>query len=46
VGKKVVLESQVAPGLLGGFVAKVGGKLLDGSVRGRLEALKQEMIGV
>lgn len=46
VGKKVVLESQVAPGLLGGFVAKVGGKLLDGSVRGRLEALKREMIGV
>jgi len=46
VGKKVVLESQVAPDLLGGFVAKVGGKLLDGSVRSRLEALKREMIGI
>jgi len=45
VGKKVMLESEVDPGLLGGFVARVGGKLLDGSTRSRLEALKREMAG-
>lgn len=46
VGKKVVIESKVDPGLLGGIVARVGGKLLDGSTRSRLEGLKKELSGV
>ena len=45
VGKKVVVKSEVAPDLIGGFVARVGGKLLDGSTRGKLVALKKEIIG-
>ncbi len=44
-GKKVVVKSEVDPGLIGGFVARVGGKLLDGSTRTRLEALKKELAG-
>lgn len=43
VGKKVTLKTAVDPGLLGGVVARVGGKLLDGSTRTRLEALKEAM---
>jgi F-type H+-transporting ATPase subunit delta len=43
VGKKVVLTASVDPRLIGGMVARVGGKLLDGSVRSRLMALKSEI---
>lgn len=46
IGRKVVLKSEVDPAVVGGFVARVGGKLLDGSTRGKLEALKKELIGV
>lgn len=45
VGKKVVVKPEVDTGLLGGLVARVAGKLLDGSTRSRLEALKRELGG-
>jgi len=46
VGRKVVLKTARAdPGLIGGIVARVGGKLLEGSTRGRLEALRRELAG-
>ncbi len=43
VNKKVVLKSEVDSSLIGGIVARVGGKLLDGSTRSRLAALNNEM---
>jgi F-type H+-transporting ATPase subunit delta len=43
MGKKIVLEASVDPGLVGGMVARVGGKLLDGSTQSRLLALKKEL---
>ena len=43
VGKKVVIKPEVDSGLIGGIVARIGGKLLDGSTRSRLEALKREL---
>ncbi|HJM36364.1 MAG: F0F1 ATP synthase subunit delta [Dehalococcoidales bacterium] len=43
VGKKVVVQHEVDPNVLGGVVARVGGKLLDGSTRSRLVALKKEL---
>ncbi len=46
VGKKVVITPEVDSSLLGGIVAKFGGKLLDGSTRSKLEALKRELSGV
>ena len=46
VGKKVVVRSEVDSGLIGGFVVRIGGKLLDGSTRSRLEALKRGLSGV
>jgi F-type H+-transporting ATPase subunit delta len=45
VGAKVVMKSEVDPGILGGIIARVGGKLLDGSTRSKLVALKKELVG-
>ncbi len=46
LGTKVVLKSEVDPEILGGIIARVGGKLLDGSIRSKLAALKRELVGV
>jgi F-type H+-transporting ATPase subunit delta len=43
VGKKVVVKPRVDPSVLGGIVARVGGKLLDGSTRSKLIALKKAL---
>jgi F-type H+-transporting ATPase subunit delta len=45
VGAKVEISSQVKPDILGGVVVRVGGKLLDGSTRSRLTALKRDLAG-
>ena len=45
VGKKVVLKSEVDSGLIGGIVARIGDKLLDGSTRSKLVALRRELAG-
>jgi F-type H+-transporting ATPase subunit delta len=42
-GGKVALETAVDPSLLGGVVVRVGDRLLDGSVRGRLERLRNQL---
>jgi F-type H+-transporting ATPase subunit delta len=44
VSKKVVLEPEVDSRVIGGFVARIGGKLLDGCTRSKLEALKRELV--
>ncbi len=46
VGKKVVIKPEVDSSVIGGIVARIGGKLLDGSTRSRLDALKRELSGV
>ncbi len=46
VGKKVVITPEGDSSLVGGIIAKIGGKLLDGSTRSKLEALKRELSGV
>jgi F-type H+-transporting ATPase subunit delta len=45
IGKKVVVKPEVDPTVVGGIVARVGGKLLDASTRNRLEALKKQIAG-
>ena len=45
VGKKVRLKCEVDPSLIGGIVARIGDKLLDGSTRSKLMALKRELVG-
>ena len=42
-GKKVIIKDKIDPDLIGGVVVRVAGKLLDGSTRGKLEALKREL---
>ena len=46
VGKKIIVRSEVDSSLIGGIIARIGGKLLDGSTRSRLEILKRELGGV
>jgi len=43
VGKKVVLKPKVDSSLIGGIIARIGDKLLDGSTHSKLMALKNEL---
>jgi F-type H+-transporting ATPase subunit delta len=43
LGKDVTLEQSVDPGLLGGLVVKVGSRMIDTSLRTRLNSLKVAM---
>jgi F-type H+-transporting ATPase subunit delta len=45
VDSQVTLKSEVDPEILGGIIARVGGKLLDGSTRSKLAAMKRELGG-
>ena len=45
VNSKIEVESKVDPAILGGVIARMGGKLLDGSTRSKLVALKRELAG-
>jgi F-type H+-transporting ATPase subunit delta len=44
VGREVILETNVDPELIGGAVFRFGGRMMDGSIRGRLESLREEML--
>ncbi|MFL6333326.1 MAG: ATP synthase F1 subunit delta [Pyrinomonadaceae bacterium] len=44
-GSKVRLQFEVDDELIGGVVTRIGSTLYDGSVRGRLEQIKQRMVG-
>ncbi len=44
-GRNVVLDAAVDPALLGGIVVQIGDRLIDGSTRARLEALKRHLVG-
>jgi F-type H+-transporting ATPase subunit delta len=43
-GGRIELDVQVDPSLLGGLVVRVGDRLIDGSVRGRLERLRNQLV--
>ena len=45
VGKKVVVETKVDSSLIGGIMARVGGKLLDGSTISKLTAMRKALVG-
>jgi F-type H+-transporting ATPase subunit delta len=42
---KVTIRSRVDPTIIGGVVARVGDRLIDDSVRGRLERLRRTLAG-
>jgi F-type H+-transporting ATPase subunit delta len=43
-GGRIALDTTVDPSLLGGVIVRVGDRLIDGSVRGRLERLRNQLI--
>ncbi len=43
-GGPVELELTVDPSVLGGLIVRVGDRLIDGSVRGRLERLRDQLV--
>ena len=45
-GGRVQFTFRTDPDLLGGVTVRVGDELMDGSVRGRLERLRNQLIGV
>lgn len=46
VGKKIIVKPKVDSSLIGGVIARIGDKLLDGSTRSQLLALKRKLVGV
>ena len=44
-GKQVQVQAFVEPEILGGLVARIGDRLIDGSARTRLLALKRQLAG-
>jgi len=45
-GRKVIIEAQVDPSIVGGVKARIGDTLIDGSIRNKLEALRKSLVGV
>jgi len=41
---KVVIDGQIDPIIIGGFIARMGDKLIDGSIRQKLETLKKNLV--
>lgn len=46
VERKVVVDAQVDPSVIGGFIARIGDMLIDGSVHQKLESLKRNLVEV
>jgi F-type H+-transporting ATPase subunit delta len=46
VEHKVVVDAQVEPSIIGGFIARIGDMLIDGSVHQKLESLKRSLVEV
>jgi F-type H+-transporting ATPase subunit delta len=42
-GGSIALETAIEPDLIGGLVVRIGDRLIDGSVRGRLERLRNQL---
>ena len=43
-GKTIITQARVQPDILGGVIARVGDQVIDGSVRSRLAALRQQLL--
>ena len=43
-GKTILVETKVQPDILGGVIARVGDQVIDGSIRYRLSALRQQLL--
>ena len=45
VGKELMLTNRVDSAILGGFLVRVGDKMMDGSLKTRIEDMKREVVG-
>jgi F-type H+-transporting ATPase subunit delta len=45
-GKRIIIIEKVDPGIIGGMIVRVAGKIIDGSTRTQLRALKNNLAGV
>jgi F-type H+-transporting ATPase subunit delta len=45
IERKVVIDDKVDASIIGGFIARIGDLLIDGSIRQRLESLKKSLVG-
>jgi len=45
VDKPIILKTRVDPAIIGGIVIRVGDRLIDGSLRSKLDALRKELGG-
>jgi F-type H+-transporting ATPase subunit delta len=45
-GGSVIVNTEVDEGILGGLVVRIGDRLIDGSTKSKLVALKQQLAGV
>jgi F-type H+-transporting ATPase subunit delta len=46
VGRRVSLEVKVDPGLIGGLIVKLGSRMIDGSIKSKLQRLQLAMKGI
>ena len=44
LGKEILLVTQVDPSIIGGLTIRVGDKLIDGSTKSRLQALRKSLV--
>jgi F-type H+-transporting ATPase subunit delta len=44
VDRKVVIDGQLDPSIIGGFIARIRDTLIDGSIRQKLETLKKNLV--
>ncbi|MBI4287268.1 MAG: ATP synthase F1 subunit delta [Chloroflexi bacterium] len=44
LGKKVTVKASVDPAILGGMIARVGDRVIDGSIKTRLENLRRGLV--
>jgi F-type H+-transporting ATPase subunit delta len=44
IGKSIVITEKVDPDIIGGIITRVDGKIIDGSTRSQLAALKNELV--
>ena len=46
VGRRVSIDARVDPGLIGGMIVKVGSRMIDGSLKSKLQRLQLAMKGI
>jgi F-type H+-transporting ATPase subunit delta len=44
IGRKVIIDAEVDPSIVGGIKARIGDTLIDGSIRNRLQALRKSLV--